>query len=77
MIDREIDLDLEGAFDSSVFVEDAILEARAVFRKHRATCSNEVLAAIVYEAFRDACGECEGAFEAFEREFPTLVLEGV
>jgi hypothetical protein len=77
MIDREIDLDLEGAFDSSVFVEDAILEARAVFRKHRASCSNEVLAAIVSEAFYDACGRLPGADEAFALEFPTLVLEGV
>jgi hypothetical protein len=59
---------------NAYLVEDAKSETREVVRKHRKGCSNEVLAAIAFEAFCDACPDGVSPREPFIETFPTLAI---
>lgn len=62
-----------GNVDNYILAE-ATSETRAVIRKYRSCSSNEVLAALAWEAFSDYADGIPGAKEAFNKAFPTSGL---
>ena len=66
---------LDAQHDANL--EDIARECAFLAKRHR-TAGNEVLAAIVSEAFLDDCDACgipqHKALDAFDRAFPTLAL---